>query len=73
MSSNLINLMCEMEKKTLYRAEIDRIEQKMLSVGTESLLYEYLCNERDYFKEKLAREERFCEYLINEINKESKQ
>ncbi len=73
MTNNLIALMCETEKATLYRIEIDRIERKMLDVGTESPLFEYLCNEMKYFKEKLARQERFCEYLVNEINKESKQ
>ena len=73
MTHNEISLMLSIEKKALYGTEIDRIEQKMLSVGTESPLFEYLCNEMKYFKEKLARESRFCEYLVNEISKESKQ
>ena len=73
MTHNEISLLVSIEKKALYGMEIDRIEKKMLSVGTESSLFEYLCNEMKYFKEKLSREERFCEYLVNEINKESKQ
>lgn len=70
MTHNEIGLMLSIEKQTLYGMEIDRIEQKMLAVGTESLLYEYLCNERDYFFDKLAREDRFCKYLVNKINEE---
>ena len=70
MTHNMIALMCEIEKKTLYQMEIYRIEQKMYAVGTDSPLFEYLCIEQEHFKEKLASAERFCEYLINEINKE---
>lgn len=71
MTNNMIALMCEMEKATIYRMEIDRIERKMLDVGTASPLFEYLCNEKKYFKEKLASQERFCEYLVNKINEEN--
>ena len=70
MTHNVTSYCCEIGKITIYKMEIYRIEQKMLAVGTASSLFEYLCNELKYFKEKLEREEQFCELLINEINKE---
>lgn len=71
MTHNEISLLVSIEKKALYGMEIDRITRKMLSVGKEyTTLFGYLENELNYFKEELERESRFCEYLVNEINKE---
>lgn len=71
MTHNEISLLVSIEKKALYGMEIDRITRKIQSLDKAySTLLGYLENELNYFKEELERESRFCEYLVNEINKE---